>query len=127
MRDLEHIGCSSGRLISLFAVVRRGPPRFSWTTRPPDLPPLDPHLDDPVDAEDQFDEPEELSASPEGQAMLEEDSPAIEVPVPDLPHGEEFTAVVSLQPGATDLAAAPGTELDVAPCLPPASAGVNVA
>ena len=99
VRELEHTGCSSGRLVSLFAVVRRGPPQFSWTTRPPGLPPLDPPLDDPVDDEDQLDEQEALLASPDMQVMLDE---SIEVPIPDLPDGEEFSAVVPLHSGASD-------------------------
>ena len=102
VRELEHIGCSSGRLISLFAVVQRGPPGFSRTTRPPGLPPLDPPLDDPVADLDPLDEPEEAVHSPGDDDLELAEASDLVVPVPDIPEGEEFTAVVHLQPVGND-------------------------
>ena len=43
---LEHSGCSSGRLLCLFAVVREGHPSNSITPRPTDLGPPDQPWDD---------------------------------------------------------------------------------
>lgn len=60
--SLEHMGCSSGRLLAILAVVQRGPRRFSLTDRPHHLgPPDDDPPEDDLDLGDVPDDPEATS------------------------------------------------------------------